>query len=109
MLPQHKAARTALSKIALEKGPKLCHYGVHGALYVWCASNCGWHRPPCGVAGHPVLSQSSIFGQNPKIWCQEFNDLQTPKCSKKQLCDRTSCGAFSNRCFRLILHEVWAR
>ncbi len=56
-----------------------------------------------------VLSQSSIFGQNPKIWCQEFNDLQTPKCSKKQLCDRTSCGAFSNRCFRLILHEVWAR
>src|SRR5467141_2469210 len=36
-----------------------------------------------------VLSQSSIFGQNPKIWCQEFNDLQTPKLSKKQLCDRT--------------------
>jgi hypothetical protein len=47
-----------------------------------------------------VLSQSSIFGQNPKIWCQKFNDLQTPKCSKKQLCDRTrsvrSCvGAWS--------------
>src|SRR5256886_10767373 len=37
----------------------------------------------------PVLSQSSIFGQNPKIGCQEFNDLQTPKLSKKQLCDRT--------------------
>jgi hypothetical protein len=36
-----------------------------------------------------VLSQSSIFGQNPKILCQEFNDLQTPKLSKKQLCDRT--------------------
>jgi hypothetical protein len=36
-----------------------------------------------------VLSQSSIFGQNPKIWCHEFNDLQTPKLSKKQLCDRT--------------------
>src|SRR6266704_249695 len=36
-----------------------------------------------------VLSQSSIFGQNPKIGCQEFNDLQTPKLSKKQLCDRT--------------------
>src|SRR2546427_3644366 len=35
------------------------------------------------------LSQSSIFGQNPKIGCQEFNDLQTPKLSKKQLCDRT--------------------
>src|SRR5437870_11298371 len=29
-----------------------------------------------------VLSQSSIFGQNPKIGCQEFNDLQTPKLSK---------------------------
>src|SRR6266571_1903973 len=40
-------------------------------------------------ASSMVLSQSSIFGQNPKIWCQEFNDLQTPKCSKKQLCDRT--------------------
>jgi hypothetical protein len=36
-----------------------------------------------------VLSQNSIFGQNPKIGCQEFNDLQTPKLSKKQLCDRT--------------------
>jgi hypothetical protein len=36
-----------------------------------------------------VLSQSSIFGQNPKIWYREFNDLQIPKCSKKQLCDRT--------------------
>src|SRR2546428_10226815 len=36
-----------------------------------------------------VLSQSSIFGQNPKIGCQEFNDLQTPQLSKKQLCDRT--------------------
>jgi hypothetical protein len=36
-----------------------------------------------------VLSQSSIFGQNPKIWCQEFNDLETPKLLKKQLCDRT--------------------
>ncbi len=36
-----------------------------------------------------VLSQSSIFGQNPKIEYQEFNDLQTPKLSEKQLCDRT--------------------
>src|SRR5437667_7588992 len=36
-----------------------------------------------GVASW-VLSQSSIFGQNPKIWCQEFNDLQTLKLSKKQ-------------------------
>jgi len=36
-----------------------------------------------------VLSQSSIFGQNPKIGCQEFNDLQSPKLSKKPLCDRT--------------------
>src|SRR2546423_11009064 len=36
-----------------------------------------------------VLSQSSIVGQNPKIGCQEFNDLHTPKLSKKQLCDRT--------------------
>ena len=36
-----------------------------------------------------VLSQNSIFGQNPKIGYQEFNDLQTPKLSKKQLCDRT--------------------
>jgi hypothetical protein len=37
----------------------------------------------------PYMSQNSIFGQNPKIGCQEFNDLQTPKLSKKQLCDRT--------------------
>ena len=42
-----------------------------------------------GLAERSVLSQNSIFGQNPKIGCQEFNDLQTPKLSKKQLCDRT--------------------
>jgi len=40
-----------------------------------------------------VLSQSSIFGQNPKFGSQEFNDLQTPKLSKKQLCDRTRRSA----------------
>jgi hypothetical protein len=28
-------------------------------------------------------------GQNPKIGYQKFNDLQTPKLSKKQICDRT--------------------
>ncbi len=36
-----------------------------------------------------VLSQISILGQNPKIGYQKFNDLQTPKLSKKQICDRT--------------------
>src|SRR2546428_1600785 len=46
-----------------------------------------------------VLSQSSIFGQNPKIGCQEFNDLQTPQLSKKQLCDRTRWRR-SSRCWR---------
>jgi hypothetical protein len=30
-----------------------------------------------------------FLGQNPKIGWQEFNDLETPKLSKKQLCDRT--------------------
>jgi hypothetical protein len=30
-----------------------------------------------------------FLGQNPKIGYQEFNELQTLKCSKKQLCDRT--------------------
>ena len=30
-----------------------------------------------------------FLGQNPKIECREFNDLQTAKLSKKQLCDRT--------------------
>ena len=37
-----------------------------------------------------VLSQSLIFGQNPKIESQQFNNLQTSKLSKKQLCDRTN-------------------
>ena len=48
-----------------------------------------------------VLSQSSIFGQNPKIGCQEFNDLQTPKLSKKQLCDRTGLSMFKEQWLRL--------
>jgi hypothetical protein len=34
--------------------------------------------------------QSLILEQNPKIGYQEFNDLQTPELSKKQLCDRTT-------------------
>jgi hypothetical protein len=45
--------------------------------------------PPPPPVRLGVLAQSSIFGQNPKIECQEFNDLQTLKLSKKQLCDRT--------------------
>jgi hypothetical protein len=55
------------------------------------------HRAvPTSDAPHGrVLSQDSIFGQNPKIGCQECNDLQTPKLSKKQLCDRTVWGGES--------------
>ena len=53
------------------------------------------------TGGGGVLSQSSIFGQNPKIWCQEFNGLQTPKCSKKPLCDRTEPGT--------ALFSIWMR
>jgi hypothetical protein len=34
-----------------------------------------------------------FLGQNPKIGYQEFNELQTPKLSKKQLCDRTASRA----------------
>ena len=30
-----------------------------------------------------------FLGQNPKIGYQKFNDLQSAKISKKQLCDRT--------------------
>jgi hypothetical protein len=33
------------------------------------------------------------LGQNPKIEYQKFNDLQTAKLSKKQLCDRTQMEA----------------
>ena len=35
-----------------------------------------------------------FLGQNPKIGCQEFNNLQTHKLSKKQLCDRTRIRAY---------------
>src|SRR5262245_33389704 len=35
-----------------------------------------------------------FLGQNPKIGCQKFNDLQTAKLSKKQLCDRTLLAPF---------------
>ena len=38
-----------------------------------------------------------FLGQNPKIGYQEFNDLQTPKLSKKQLCDRTGVRAGRHR------------
>jgi hypothetical protein len=37
-----------------------------------------------------VLSQISILGVKSENGSRKFNDLQTPKLSKKQLCDRTS-------------------
>jgi nitrite reductase (cytochrome c-552) len=42
-----------------------------------------------------VLSQISIWGENPKIGYQKVNDLQTPTLSKKQICDRTGIHARS--------------
>src|SRR6266487_873975 len=47
---------------------------------------------------HRVLSQSLILGQNPKIGHQKFNDLQAPKLSKKQLCDRTPKRSLRKSC-----------
>jgi len=44
------------------------------------------------VAGTQVYGfcrKVRFLGQNPKIGYQKFNDLQTAKISKKQLCDRT--------------------
>src|SRR5215471_9791240 len=40
---------------------------------------------PIASASSRRSVQSLIFGQNPKIGYQEFNDLQTPQLSKKQL------------------------
>ena len=39
--------------------------------------------------GEGFCRKVRFLGQNPKIGCQKFNDLQTHKLSKKQLCDRT--------------------
>jgi len=36
------------------------------------------------------------LGQNQKTECREFNDLQTAKLSKKQLCDRTNEAAIKS-------------
>jgi hypothetical protein len=47
------------------------------------ALSCG-EREPGGFC-----RKIRFLGQNPKVECQEFNDLQTHKLSKKQLCDRT--------------------
>jgi hypothetical protein len=37
---------------------------------------------------HGLCRKVRVLGQNPKIGYQKFNDLQTAKISKKQLCDR---------------------
>jgi hypothetical protein len=39
-----------------------------------------------------VLSQISILGVKSENGSRKFNGLQTPKLSKKQLCDRTALG-----------------
>ena len=38
---------------------------------------------------HGFCRKVRFLGQNPKIGYQKFNDIQTAKTSKKQLCDRT--------------------
>jgi hypothetical protein len=38
---------------------------------------------------HGFYRKVRFLGQNPKIGYQKFNDLQTAKLLKKQLCDRT--------------------
>src|SRR5215216_2731369 len=51
-----------------------------------------------------------FLGQNPKIGYQKFNDLQTAKLSKKQLCDRTVEGLSTEarealpRLFQALVH-----
>src|SRR5882724_3143481 len=55
-----------------------------------------------------------FLGQNPKIGCQEFNDLQTHKLSKKQLCDRTFPSPLERRPGLLwrsasrVPHSAWS-
>ena len=57
--------------------------GTGGSLRVESVAALPWNRWQLsrGIrrGAVRVLSQSSIFGQNPKIGCQEFNVLQTPK------------------------------
>gem|GEM_PF-6060432 len=62
--------------------------------------------PPRGSHFHPswcppgtweFCRKVRFLGQNPKIGYQKFNDLQTAKISKKQLCDRTTAGTITYR------------
>jgi len=72
-----------------------CRRLIHGTR--------GCRRPPALQTGRGEIGaqgfcpQSSILGQNPKIGCQEFNGLQMPTLSKKQLCDRTLYGTHEMR------------
>jgi hypothetical protein len=56
----------------------------------------GWAKQMTWQGIHPIVTLSHkiwfcrkvrFLGQNPKIGYQKFNDLQTAKLSKKQLCD----------------------
>jgi len=42
-----------------------------------------------GRGVHKILSQNSILEAECENQVSQFNDLQTPKLSNKQLCDRT--------------------
>ena len=54
-----------------------------------------------------------FFGQNPKILCHEFNDLQTQERSKKPLCDRTlnttRYGLLATSTFSAVMGKSWMR
>lgn len=56
------------------------------------------------------MSQSSILGENLKTGYQPFNDLGTPKLSKKPLCDRTlACVVSREKCRTWIMASFRSR
>jgi hypothetical protein len=76
---QSEESREAAALLKLQEA---FHQFVHECRN--CRREIEAHWQFCGFC-----RKARFLGQNPKIEYQEFNELQTLKRSKKQLCDRT--------------------
>jgi cellulose biosynthesis protein BcsQ len=63
-----------------------------GSLAAWWNTRQAYFHGSWCSCEHESSVAKFDFWQNPKIGYQEFNDLQSPKLSKKQLCDRIGHG-----------------
>jgi hypothetical protein len=84
-----RCSRVAMARVWVRDIVRLASAGVNTLTVTTPAVS----SPALSLCSIRFCRKVRFLGQNPKIGCQEFNNLQTHKLSKKQLCDRTEITA----------------